>query len=134
MSRKNSENQPDADFEIRFLEGILRESPNFKEALAILGNLYTKRGLYAQGLEVDKKLARLKPFDPIVFYNLACSYSLLEDIPRALETLKEALSLGYDDFHYLMADADLVNLRQDTRFHELVKQAQSLRPNRGHTP
>ena len=113
----------DIDFEIRFLEGIVKESPNFTEALTMLAHRYTQRGFYQQGLAVDKKLTRLKPSDPIVFYNLACSYSLLKDIPKALTAIQQALLLGYDDFSHLLSDSDLENLRKDERFDEFIKKA-----------
>ena len=116
-------NTQDIDFEIRFLEGVVKESANFEEALARLGHLYTQKGFYEQGLEIDKRLSRLKPSEAIVFYNLACSYSLLKDIPRAFQAIEQALWLGYDDLNYLLSDTDLENLRKDERFHELIRKA-----------
>lgn len=104
------------DFEIRFYEGLLQKKPDFVQALIALGNLYTKKGLYAQGLEIDKKLAALKPEDPIILYNLACSYSLLKDTDSALKTIKRAVTYGYDNLDHLEQDNDLSNLRNDDRF------------------
>jgi len=108
------------DFEIKFYEGVLKNSPDFVEALIALGDLYTKKGFYKKGLNVDLRLAKLKPDDPIIFYNLACDYSLLNEIDRAIEALKKAISLGYDDFDYLKRDRDLENLRKDKRFKSLI--------------
>jgi len=107
-------------FEIRFYEKVLKNSPNFVEALIILGDLYTKKGLYRKGLEVDLRLVKLRPRDSVVFYNLACDYSLLNEIDKALDALRKALDLGYDDFSYLKIDKDLKNLRKDKRFDELL--------------
>ncbi len=108
------------DFEIRFYEKVLKNSPNFVEALVILGDLYTKKGFYEKGLKVDLRLVKLRPQDPVVFYNLACDYSLLNEIDKALDTLKKALDLGYDDLKYLERDKDLDNLRKDKRFDKLL--------------
>lgn len=108
----------DIEFEVRFYEGILKNKPDFAEALVALGDLYTKHGFYEKGLEVDKRLAQLKPYDPYAFYNLACSYSLLNDIDNSLKNIKRAIASGYDNFRYLMKDKDLVNLRNDQRFQE----------------
>jgi tetratricopeptide (TPR) repeat protein len=109
-------NISDIDFEIQFYEGILKKKPNFVEALSALGDLYTKRGLYEKGLEIDIRLVILKPNDSTVLYNLACSFSLLKDIDKALRSIKKAINCGYDDFYHLEQDGDLINLRDDSRF------------------
>lgn len=115
----------DADFEIKFYENILRRNPNFVEALTALGDLYTKAGRYEDGLKVDQKLALLQPDDPLVFYNLACSYSLLRQIGNAFDAIKKAIDAGYDNLGYLEKDTDLDNLRHDGKFQkyfELLKE------------
>lgn len=106
----------DASFEIRFYEGILGKSPCFIEALATLGDLYTRKGFYRQGLDMDERLYQLRPGDPVVLYNLACSYSLLDEKDKAFRAIKQAIHCGYDDFEHLEADNDLDNLRSDRRF------------------
>lgn len=120
MQKRETKNRDDVDFEIKFFEDVLVKRPNFTEALAALGDLYTKKGLYEKGLHVDKKLAGLKPDDPMVLYNLACSYSLVNDIDHALATIKQAIGYGYNDFGYLEQDSDLMNLRQDDRFKQFL--------------
>ena len=106
----------DLDFEIQFFKGILSRDPQFAQALAALGDAYTKKGMYEEGLVIDKQLTLLRPDDAIAFYNLACSYSLLNQVSLAFENIKKAIRLGYDDFGYLMRDEDLRNLRKDARF------------------
>jgi tetratricopeptide (TPR) repeat protein len=107
-------------FEIRFYEELVRLQPDFIEALSCLGDAYTKGGFFQKGLEIDLKLIVLKPDDPIVHYNLACSHSLLGDVDASFQALKKAILLGYDDFSYLAKDEDLQNLRQDLRFSKLM--------------
>ena len=109
------------DFEISFYEGILKRDPDLVDALIPLGDAYTKRGYHEKGLEVDLRLSRLRPKDPTVFYNLACSYSLLGQIGSALESLEKALALGYRDFRFLLSDPDMENLRKDSRFTQLLQ-------------
>ena len=72
--------QRDLDAMIEFMEGLVRRDPDYVDALQILGDHYTRRGRYAEGLKVDERLSRLEPHDPLTFYNLACSYSLTEMI------------------------------------------------------
>lgn len=122
MKRLSKKQREKLDFEISFYEGILQYNPDYVEVLIQLGDAYTKRGFYEKGLEVDLKLSRLCPDDPIVHYNLACSYSLVGEVEKALETLKKAIQLGYTDFAYMEKDPDLKNLRKDERYRKLVEE------------
>ena len=118
---KASKKKDDIDFEIAFYENILKDRPDFIEALAAVGDLYTRAGLWQKGLEVDVKLSRLRPEDPVVLYNLACSFSLLNNTRAALVALTKAIDCGYDDFEHLRTDADLDNLCKDPHVQEYIK-------------
>lgn len=109
----------DLDTKIEFIEGLIRRDPNYVDALQLLGDHYTQRGRYEEGLHIDERLARLQPENPLVFYNLACSYSLTEEIDRALFALDHAIKLGYRDFTWLSKDPDLKKLRSNPAFAEL---------------
>jgi tetratricopeptide (TPR) repeat protein len=100
------------DVKIDFMEGLVRRDPKYVEALQILGDHYTQRGSYQHSLKVDKRLSRLEPRNPLVFYNLACSYSLNREFDLAACALEKALKLGYRDFKWLARDPDLRPLRQ----------------------
>ena len=60
--------------------------------------------------------------DALVFYNLACSYALLNQTRAALGALTKAIGLGYDDFEHLKGDTDLDNLLKDEHFQQYIKQ------------
>ena len=64
--------QRDLDIEINFIEGVVQRDPHFVEALQILGDDYTRRGKFDEGLRIDEQLSRLRPRDPMALYNLAC--------------------------------------------------------------
>ena len=112
--------QDTLDFEISFFEGLVRKDPNFVDALIPLAEAYTRKKLYAKGLRIDKRLARLCKDDPVVHYNLACSLALIGKKDEAFSALRRAIKLGYDDFDYLKRDSDLRSLRDDPRFKKLV--------------
>ncbi len=119
----NSENfivEEDLDFEISFYEDLVKDKPDFVDALVLLGDAYTKKGLYGKGLAADIKLSELRPKDPTIHYNLACDYALLKDAGRCIEALEKAVKLGYRDFRYLTKDPDLEFIRQDERYKELI--------------
>jgi len=112
----NDEEESDWDFEIEFYEGLIKKKPDFIDALTALGDIYTQKGMYEQGLVIDKRLEVLLPDDPFVLYNLACSYSLMNDVDKALRCVKKAINRGYDNFEFLQYDEDLANLKRDGRF------------------
>ncbi len=119
---KPSPAKPDrayTEFEIHFFEGVLKRDPTYVEALQILGDAYTKTGQWEKGLHVDQQLAKLCPSSPLVFYNLACSFSLLKRVDEAFAALSRAVKLGYDDARWLSRDPDLKNLRTDIRFRRI---------------
>jgi Tetratricopeptide repeat. len=111
--------QRDLDTRIEFMEGLVRRDPDYVDALQLLGDHYTQRGRYADGLKVDEHLSRLEPRDPLVFYNLACSYSLTGQFDRAASALQKALQLGYRDFKWLAKDPDLRELRQQPIYRDI---------------
>jgi tetratricopeptide (TPR) repeat protein len=111
--------QRDLDIEIGFLEGVVRRDPTYVEALQVLGDGYTRRGRFEAGLKVDEQLSRLRPADALVHYNLACSYSLTEQLEEAAAALNRALDLGYRDFKRLAKDPDLARLRKHSLYKKI---------------
>ena len=109
------------DFEILFYEGLLKKMPDFIQGLSCLGDAYTRKGFYLESLEVDKRLVTLRPEDPIARYNLSCTLSLLGNVGQALDELKKAILLGYDDFSYILKDPDLENIRKHPTFKQFYQ-------------
>lgn len=124
LSRKEQRN---IDIEIGFLEGIVRRDPGYVEALQVLGDDYTRRGKFTDGLTVDERLAQLCPKDSLVHYNLACSYSLTSQFDKAISALDQALNLGYRDFKWLSRDPDLQNLRKHPLYKQIRTKVKELR-------
>ncbi|SDE15225.1 Transglutaminase-like superfamily protein [Mucilaginibacter pineti] len=54
------------------------------------------------------------------FYNLCCTYSLLNKKQQALDYLEKTIKEGYYDYAHIQADADLDNIRNEARFKTLV--------------
>jgi len=120
MDKKQTEKDSSASFEIEFFERLVKNKPDFIDALIPLAEAYTKAGRYRKGLAIDKRLSKLKSDDAIVYYNLSCSYSLLNMIDEAYEALEKAVGLGYRDFEHMAVDIDLLNLRKDNRYNNML--------------
>lgn len=107
-------------FEADFCLAVLRKRPYQFETLQAAANSLTALGYYEDGLLYDQRLEELRPTDPLIVYNLACSLSLVGRIDEAFERLEAAITLGYRDKGHLTDDPDLSNLRSHPRFPELL--------------
>lgn len=119
--------EKELDIKIGFLEGLVRRDPGYVEALQILGDDYTRRGKYVAGLKVDEQLSQLRPGDPMVQYNLACSYSLTGNFNQAIAALEKALNLGFTDFKWLAQDPDLSDLRRHPLYKNIRAKVRRMR-------
>ncbi len=67
------------------------------------------------------KAIELNPTDPLMQYNASCFYSRLGDKNLAIETLKNAMTAGYQDYEWIKRDSDLENIRSEPKFLELMR-------------
>lgn len=114
------------EFEIHFYEKLLSAYPDFVDALIPLGEAYTRRGLYEKGLAIDLRLTQLRGDDPLTWYNLACSHSLLKRLDDAFAALRRAVEQGYTDVAYLQNDPDLANVRQSPQYRHFLESLPAL--------
>jgi tetratricopeptide (TPR) repeat protein len=114
--------QSQLDFEIEFYKGILEHHPDYVEVLRILGFGLTQARRYSEALEVDLRLVRLRPNDPVAHYNLACSYAQSLQTDHAIKALRRAMELGYRDFRHIRQDRDLDPIRSDPRYQQLIRE------------
>jgi hypothetical protein len=85
----------------------LMRSKRFEEAETLL-------------LEITERF----PKSPSARYNLACLQAIREQVDEAFENLEKAVRLGFRNVPHLKNDPDLVTLREDERFAEVLKIAE----------
>ncbi len=107
-------------FCLEFCSAILDRRPEQFEALELAADHFTRLGYYADGLGVDERLARMRPEDPGVLYNMACSFALVGRAEEALSALSRAARFGYANHRHMAGDDDLASLRGDARFRRLL--------------
>jgi Flp pilus assembly protein TadD len=122
----SSQQVRELDLEIVFMEGVIRRDPGYIEALQILGDDYTRRDRFADGLRIDQRMVQLRPSDPMAHYNLACSYSLMQQCELAAEALNTALNFGYKDFDWMARDPDLTHLREHAGYKRIQARVRCL--------
>ena len=120
MSKNRRDDHSKHVVELSFLEKVANRLPEDVEILQALADLYTKTGNYKEGLDIDIKLSHQLPNDDLVWYNLGCSYSLMNQADESFEALTKAVELGYSDYDWMKTDPDLNKLHSDPRFESLL--------------
>jgi tetratricopeptide (TPR) repeat protein len=104
------------DFDIDFFEKLIARSPDSLEALRVLAELVSKKGLVHRAVELDRRLVQLLPDDFLARYNLACSFARAGRTDEAIDALSRAILLGYDDLEHMESDPDLESLHAHPDF------------------
>jgi len=71
-------------------------------------------------VEMQKGIEQ-NPNDPIIIYNAACFYALIDDKSNAIKNLKKAIDNGFENYNYLKHDPDLYSLQKESDFIALLK-------------
>lgn len=76
---------------------------------------------FTKGLEIH-------PRDISLHFNLACAYSLTEQVDKAYSHLDKAVNLGFNDFEKIKTHDDLAFVRIQDRFEEFQQNGFRLQP------
>jgi len=120
-------NQPQIEFELDFFSALLERRPEFVEVLKEHAKNLAEVCRHPEGLSIDRRIARLRPEDSLVRYNLACSLALTRHKDEALAELRQAVQLGYRDFEFIKQDRDLDPIRKDPRFKAMLREFERTR-------
>ncbi len=94
----------------------------FDDRLAAIDRLQADlhyEGRYADALAVGRRAIALGPSGRVA-YNIACSAALAGDRQGAIDALRRAVALGFDDRSMATADEDLADLRSHTEWADIV--------------
>lgn len=119
--------QSQLEFELDFFPALLAHHPDYVEGLKVHAKNLAVLRRHAEGLQVDRRIARLRPADSLAHYNLACSLALTQHPDDALAALQRAVELGYRDFPFMKQDRDLDSVRKDPRFRAILREHEKKR-------
>jgi tetratricopeptide (TPR) repeat protein len=114
--------QPQVEFELDFFAALLERRPEFVEALKAHAKNLALARRHHEGVQIDRRITKLRPQDALARYNLACSLVLTRQHDEAIAELRRAVELGYRDFTFMMKDRDLDGIRRDPRFRDLLRE------------
>jgi tetratricopeptide (TPR) repeat protein len=71
---------------------------------------------YKQASQTFRAQCFLQPSNPVAYYNVACSESLLGNLDEALSYLNQSIDKGYRNLSHMKSDEDFDNIRQTDGF------------------
>jgi transcriptional regulator GlxA family with amidase domain len=101
--------------------------PRNSDALQQLAQLQLGVKQPAKAAKTLQRAADLNKNDATLLYNLACVYALAGEKEKALQALEKAFGAGFTDSQFASADEDLQSIRDEPRFHEIVRKANDRR-------
>jgi len=102
---------------------IIAAKPGHVDALNNLGVILMSSGGEAaarEAMDLFNKAISLKPDFADAYYNLACSYSKLNQLESGLQFLERAIIIRPELAAFAGRDADLQNLRSSPRFKQVI--------------
>lgn len=113
---------------IQALQQQLDWVPEDARARSLLAGNYAKGGRNEDSIRELEKAISLRPEDPSILYNAACTYALLEKKDQALQCLEQAIAVGFRNVGWAERDLDLACVHDDPRFHALMAELRKFAP------
>ncbi|MFI5201004.1 MAG: TPR end-of-group domain-containing protein [Candidatus Kapaibacterium sp.] len=106
---------------LEFFPTYLLQYPDDGRARIFYAVNLAERGQNEDALRQGKEALDVNPGDPLMLYNGACLYAQLGKIKLSIETLREAIASGHQEFDWIKRDSDLNPIRNDPEYIELMK-------------
>ena len=105
---------------LRIAKHAIRLSPRNSFAYNVEGSIYLLSKDYLNAENSFSKAIKLDPAYIDALYNLACVKSLQGDFASAKINLESAFQNGFMDSQQVLQDPDLIGLREQAEWKELV--------------
>jgi tetratricopeptide (TPR) repeat protein len=104
----------------RALQQQVEVVPEDARARILLAVRYAQSGRPEDAEKELMKALELRPRDPNLHYNAACTFGILNRKNEALKLLKKAIELGHSNIAWVARDPDLACLRGDPEFERII--------------
>ena len=105
---------------LELLPNYLLQNPDDSRARMFYAVTLAEMGRNEEAIREGSMALELSPGDSVMLYNGACLYSRLGETKRAVDTLRQAMAGGYENFGWMKHDSDLDPIRDDPEFVELM--------------
>ena len=104
-----------------FYPSYLLHHPDDARAHQFYALTLKRLGRLEEAKEEMHKGIKQNPNDPIIIYNAACFYAMIDDKKASIENLKKAIDNGFGNYEYIKHDPDLHSLRKEPGFIALIQ-------------
>lgn len=102
------------------LERHLKLNPHDTRAIYFAAQNLYRIGEREKAMALAEEAMQHGMNEPVVLYNVACLYTGVGDIERAIDLLEDAVGKGWGDRAWMETDSDLVPLHEHPRFKALL--------------
>jgi TolB-like protein/Flp pilus assembly protein TadD len=106
---------------IRLMQARLELNPDDARACNLLAGALSIVGETAAALDYAARSLEIDPEDPMLLYNVACTYSNLGKLDDALSCLERAVDKGFGHKEWIEHDPDLNAIRDNPRFKAITQ-------------
>jgi serine/threonine protein kinase/Flp pilus assembly protein TadD len=106
---------------LRLIEERLALNPDDARAWNLGSGVLIALNEVDRGIKFLETSVAIDPDDPQLLYNVACTYAVLRQPEKALETLEHAIDKGYGHKDWLMHDPDFESIRETPRFKAILE-------------
>jgi adenylate cyclase len=103
------------------LPNYLLQNPDDSRARMFFAISLSECGRREDAIREGAAALEMSPGDSVMLYNGACLYSQLGETRRAIDTLRQAIAGGTENYGWMRQDPDLAPLRDDPEFMELIE-------------
>ena len=106
---------------IKLIEQRINLNPDDARAYNLGATTLMKLGNTPRALEFAAMSLSIEPDDPLILYNVACMYALMDKREDALAHLERAVQNGFGHRESMANDPDLDSIRRTPWFHAIVQ-------------
>ena len=106
---------------LKLMEDRLELNPDDARAANLAAAFLARLGDLSKAVEYADRSLAIDPDDPVLLYNVACTYVVLGRTDDALNCLERAVDKGFGHKDWLDHDPDLDPLRDNMRFQALTQ-------------
>jgi adenylate cyclase len=103
------------------IENHLQLNPDDVRAVYMKSGSLAGLGENVLALEWSNRALSMDPEEPSVLYNVACNYSLLNEIDKALNCIEKAFDKGFGHKEWMERDPDFASIKNHPRFKALMR-------------
>jgi len=106
---------------VKLIEERLELNPDDARAWNLGAGTLATQGDTERALEFARKSVAIDPDDPMLLYNIACTYARLGRPEESLTTLEHAVDKGYGHKDWVEHDPDFDSIRDTPRFQAILE-------------